>query len=112
MNSLGNYTHCPWCGLEHEELEGWRGEGYEIALQNFDRDGTVETLDALHDGYLCDECAQIAAAGRELLAACKALLAGIEAIEAGEQDWFHYHATMHDARLAIANATGVVKSLQ
>lgn len=48
-------------------------------------------------------------AAPELLEACEALLAGIEAIEAGEQDWFHYHATMHDARVAIANAKSLTE---
>ena len=70
-DALGEFARCAWCGQEHEDLGGY-AVGYEIALQKFDAEGTLETLDALHDGYLCDGCARIANAARQLLQACRA----------------------------------------
>ena len=69
MTTLSEFPNCAWCGKPHEAEPDGTAIGYEIAAQRFDGGGTIETVDSLHNGYLCDACAQKAATAPKLLAA-------------------------------------------
>jgi len=69
MTILGEFANCAWCGKRHETGPDGTAVGYEIAMQRFDDGGTIETVHSLHNGYLCDACAQKAATAPKLLAA-------------------------------------------
>ena len=55
------YRSCVTCGVPLDVERGddnqCHGTGWELALQEFDEEGTIGTHGAKHDGYLCDACA-------------------------------------------------------
>lgn len=67
---LGEYANCPWCGKEHEldPDDGISSKGWAVTEVYFDREAFIDTTSRQKPyDYLCDQCAEIAANGRELL---------------------------------------------
>jgi hypothetical protein len=78
---LGEYSKCEWCKEEHKVYPDNKtgvASGWNIANEAFSIDGGEGLIGWKTEGYLCDNCAEIANAAPLLLIACKMALADID----------------------------------